>query len=91
MIFHQNSNRYSSTKNRHAEGKCIKEHAEVDDFFVEIRPEIEPRKNRHAQGCSLNNTSKLIFCAKMQSQKMDTPKVIASFSFSYAKLSAAST
>ena len=33
MLFHQNSNRYSYTKSRHAEGKCIKQHTEIDDFL----------------------------------------------------------
>ena len=49
IIFHQNSGPYSYTKNRHAEGKCIKEYAEVDEFFVEIRAEFEARKNRHVE------------------------------------------
>ena len=33
MLFHQNSNRYSYTKSRHAEGKCIKHQTEIDDFL----------------------------------------------------------
>ena len=33
MVFHQNSNRYSYTKSRHAEGKWMKQHTEIDDFF----------------------------------------------------------
>ena len=33
MLFHQNSNRYSYTKSRHAEGKCIKHHTEIYDFL----------------------------------------------------------
>ena len=33
MVFHQNSNRYSYTKTRHAEGKWMKQHTEIDDFF----------------------------------------------------------
>ena len=33
IIFHQNPNRYTYRKNRHAESKCIKEHAESDDFW----------------------------------------------------------
>ena len=33
MVFHQNSNRYSYTKSRHAEGKWMKQHTEIDDFL----------------------------------------------------------
>ena len=33
MLFHQNSNRYSYTKSRHAEGKCIKHHTEIGKFL----------------------------------------------------------
>ena len=33
MLFHQNSNRYSYTKSRHAEGKWMKQHTEIDDFL----------------------------------------------------------
>ena len=33
MLVHQNSNRYAYTKSRHAVGKCIKQHAQIDDLL----------------------------------------------------------
>ena len=44
IIFHQNFSPYSYTKNRHAEGKCIKEYAEVDDFFSKFEQNLKHEK-----------------------------------------------
>ena len=78
MIFSRNSSRNLATKNRHAEGICIKKHAKIDFFFVEIRPEIQTAKTRHGEGNYIKKHEKIVdfsskFEQKLKREKIDTP------------------
>ena len=73
MIFRQNSSGYSSAKNRHAEGKCMKKHAEVDELLSKFEQKLNHEKIDTPNVNAKKNTPKCMFfypnSTKLRSQK----------------------
>ena len=73
MIFRQNSSGYSSAKNRHAEGKCIKEHSEVDELLSKFEQKLNHEKIDTPKVNTQEKTLKCMFfypnSTKLRSQK----------------------
>ena len=63
-----------TTKNRHAECNCVKNHAKIDDFSSKFEHQILTRRRKLRQEAHQNQ---LLTVAKIPPRKIDTPKVIA--------------